>query len=669
MKMHYSEEAEVFYCSSTYEERGIPKQAGFWFHWNNPAKCRGGDSCRLCKAGIGKAWWTPKKECAARLVEHADEAAKAALEEHRQKVEESRATDADVDVPAPDGLEYLPFQRAGIAYAIRREAVLIGDEMGLGKTIQALGIVNADSSIKSVLIVVPASLRINWKRECEKWLVRKFSIYVVESNKAVPEDADLVIVNYDRIKGKVLESLEARQWDILIVDECHKVKNPKAQRTKKVLGWWNRAKKEKVPGLVDRAKRKVFLTGTPFLNRPIEIQPVAGALSPRDFGNFFRFAKRYCNAHQTRYGWDFSGASNLEELQERLRASIMVRRLKKDVLTELPSKRRQVVTLARNGAAKAVEAEADAFRRHEEKLAELRAEADLAHAAGDEEGYKAAVGKLKDAAQVAFTEMSRHRHAVAVAKLPQVIEHVDNMLESGIEKVVVFAHHHDVVDGLMEHFGDAAVRLTGRDSQEQKQAAVDRFQTDPDCKVFVGSIQAAGVGLTLTAASNVVFAELDWVPANVTQAEDRCHRIGQNENVLVQHLVVDGSIDARMAQVLVEKQELADKALDNETRVPAVPSAPKIFRPKKYPEATEEQREACVQGLRILAGMCDGAHELDGVGFNKIDTRMGKELAQRSFSRPLTDGEVWLARRILPKYHRQIGAELVAKIRGKEKES
>ena len=239
----------------------------------------------------------------------------------------------------------------------------------------------------------------------------------------------------------------------------------------------------------------------------------------------------------------------------------------------------------------------------------------------------------------------------------------------GIEKVVVFAHHHDVVDGLMEHFGDAAVRLTGRDSQEQKQAAVDRFQTDPDCKVFVGSIQAAGVGLTLTAASNVVFAELDWVPANVTQAEDRCHRIGQNENVLVQHLVVDGSIDARMAQVLVEKQELADKALDNETRVPVVPSAPKTSRPKNYPKATEEQREACVQGLRIIAGMCDGAHELDGVGFNKIDTRMGKELAQRSFSRSLTDGEVWLARRILPKYHRQIGADLVAKIKGKEKES
>jgi hypothetical protein len=183
---------------------------------------------------------------------------------------------------------------------------------------------------------------------------------------------------------------------------------------------------------------------------------------------------------------------------------------------------------------------------------------------------------------------------------------------------------------------------------------VDRFQTDPAVKVFLGGITAAGVGITLTAASTVVFAELDWVPGNVTQAEDRAHRIGQVESVLVQHLVLDKSLDARMAQRIVEKQEVMDKALDLsfERDLPALGTA----RPSKYPPATDEQKAAALHGLRILAGVCDGAVERDNVGYNGLDSRIGKSLAARS---SLTDGQFWLARRILPKYHGQIGEEVL----------
>src|SRR5690606_16135176 len=166
------------------------------------------------------------------------------------------------------------------------------------------------------------------------------------------------------------------------------------------------------------------------------------------------------------------------------------------------------------------------------------------------------------AMEVAFEELSALRHEMGIAKVPAVIEHIKETLEN-TDKIVVFAHHHDVVNAIAQAFGDIAVKLTGVESSDERQAAVDRFQNDPNCRLFIGTIGAAGVGLTLTAASTMIFAELDWVPGRVTQAEDRIHRIGQLDSVLIQHLVVDGSLDAKMAWVLVEKQEIIDKALDD----------------------------------------------------------------------------------------------------------
>jgi SWI/SNF-related matrix-associated actin-dependent regulator 1 of chromatin subfamily A len=238
----------------------------------------------------------------------------------------------------------------------------------------------------------------------------------------------------------------------------------------------------------------------------------------------------------------------------------MVRRLKKDVLLDLPAKRRQIIDLPANGAETAVQAEKAAFRAHEEKINALKKLAREAKKTGLAE-YKAAVQALRDGRAVAFGEISKYRHETAIAKIPAVIEHVTEMLES-VEKIIVFAHHHDVIDALMAAFGAQAVHLTGQDSQESRQAAVDRFQADPSCHIFVGSITAAGVGITLTAASTVIFAELDWVPGNLSQAEDRAHRIGQTDSVLVQHLVLDGSLDANMARTLVRKQEIISSALD-----------------------------------------------------------------------------------------------------------
>jgi SWI/SNF-related matrix-associated actin-dependent regulator 1 of chromatin subfamily A len=566
-----------------------------------------------------------------------------------EAVEQSRATDANVQIPAPEGLDYLPYQRAGIRYAMGRSGTLIGDEMGLGKTIQAIGLINACPEITSVLVISPKSLTLNWVRELRRWLVRDMSV-----SREVGSGAQILVVSYEEAK-KFQAALEVRAWDLVVVDEAHWIKNQRAARSKTVHA------------IGAKASRRVLLTGTPISNRPIELFSLLKLADPEHWdagpkGGFFRFARRYADAHHNGYGWDFSGAANLPELQNKLRATCMVRRLKSEVLTELPAKRRQIVDVDCNGASRAVAAERAAWDRQEEEMNGLRAQVELAKA-GSEVEYETAVRNLQSAAQAAFTEIARLRHDTAVAKVPKVLEHIQLALEDDdTAKIVVFAHHHDVISALRDGLAEfGAVELTGETKLEDRQAAVDRFQTDPTCRVFVGSITAAGVGITLTASSHVVFAELDWVPGNISQAEDRCHRIGQQNSVLVQHLVLDGSLDGRMARILVAKQRIADAGLD--TRIanePTIPSAEEpstaSTRRREIDALAEKLTSAQVawihQALRLLAGMCDGAKTIDNCGFSKIDVRIGHELAARS---TLSPRQAALGAILARKYRRQVG--------------
>lgn len=602
------------------------------------------------------------------------------IEKERAQIEASKATDAAVEIPKPTGLEYLGYQKAGIAFAAKafangRDGVLIGDEMGLGKTIQAIGIINNDPKIHRVLVICPATLKINWYREMKKWLVRPLSIGIADS-KCFPT-TDVVIINYDIVTK--YEKRLSYFWDLMIVDECHWLKNPKAQRSQAILGHRSRKKEECSSGIP--AKRKVFLTGTPICNRPIEIWPLLNALDRQTFGNFMGFARRYCNATRNSFGWDFKGASNLEELQERLRATIMVRRLKKDVLKELPPKRRQVIELPADGLEGLVHDQAASFERWQDKLAEYKAKVELAKASDDPNDYAEAVANLKAGMKAAFEDGAKKAHEIALAKVPFVIQHVREQIEDG-EKVIVFAHHLDVIEKIRSSLElEGAVKVTGEVKYEDRQAAVDRFQKDPTCKVFVGGIHAAGVGLTLTASTHVVFAELDWVPGNMSQCEDRAHRIGQTDSVLVQHLVLEGSLDARIARVLVQKQEIIDRALDRKfepTKVetgkpitqititeaaksePIVPVEGESMTVEhiqaEAPKFTKEQVEAIHHGLQMLAGVCDGAAQLDNCGFNKFDTTIGKSLAYQGY---ITPKQAVIGRRLVQKYQRQLPLPLL----------
>jgi len=635
-------------CS--YEDRAVPKGAGF--RWDPDRRC----------------WYTTDMAIAAKLADP-DAAAKLLAEaaakqaQRAETIESSRAATADVDLPCPEGLAYLPYQRAGIASALTRPSILFGDEMGLGKTIQAIGVINADPTLKRILIVCPASLRLNWYRELQKWLTRELSIVLADS-KVWRGGYDVTIINYD-ILTKHSAKLRETAWDLVICDEAHYLKNPDAKRTQAVCG------KEK-KGVVEvepiRARRRMLLTGTPIPNRPIEGWTIFHYLDPVEFRSFFGYAKRYAGAYQGAYGWDFSGSANLPELQDKLRGTIMIRRLKADVLTELPAKRRSVIEIPANGASGAVKAEQQAWERKEETMLAMRTAVELAKASENPDDYADAVASLKTAATAAFAEISKLRHDTAVAKIPYVIEHLRNAIEDG-SKVVVFAHHHDVIDALAAEFGSQAVTMYGDVPMATRQANVDRFQSDPGCLVFIGGIQAAGVGITLTAASHVVFAELDWVPGNVTQAEDRCHRIGQHEMVIVEHLVLEGSLDARMAAILVQKQEVLAAALDTVTE-----QAPVLPVPERERAATEgtsrdritadaatmtpERVEAIHTGLQMLAAMDqDHARDLNGMGFSRIDCQIGHSLAGCG---RLSARQAALGAKLVNKYRRQLDAELVA---------
>jgi hypothetical protein len=340
-----------------------------------------------------------------------------------------------------------------------------------------------------------------------------------------------------------------------------------------------------------------------------------------------------------------------------------------------------VIELEADSASDAIADESEAAESHEEELERLRAAVELAKAES-EEAYQVAVAALKKGASFAFTEMARLRHETAMATLPHAVEHVLTALKADeAHKVVVFCHHGDVAAGMLSALADEQIgtaSITQKTPIMERQAESDRFQNDPDCRVFVGGIQSAGVGITLTAAWHVVFVELDWVPGNMSQAEDRCNRIGQRNSVLCEHLVIQGSIAATMAKRLVAKQNVIDSALDREhperltpeqvelMDAPIVPGrseaatqdTPRARYAKIAETLTVPQIAAIHQALRMIADL-DGDHAkvLNGIGFSRLDGMIGHSLADCG---RLTPKQAALGQTLVRKYRRQVPDALLA---------
>lgn len=431
----------------------------------------------------------------------------------------------------------LPYQIDGIDFISASRNTLLADEMGLGKTVQAIGFIDGEPTIRSVLIVCPKSLILNWERELETWLGRKTYFQYVQF--AESSAVHIKIINYEKMEDLGIPV------DLFILDEAQYTKNQGTARSKRVRA------QAKVSG------RVLALTGTPMPNRPAELWNILDILQPGKWGPFHDFGLKYCDGKskylgssqsplrkaqgyppRMRLAWDYSGSSNEVELAANLK-SIMIRRLKKDVLPQLPTKRRQIIPL---------------------KVGKGYHDYDLLGPIS-EDNYEACLKKLRSD-KVIFEEWSRRRHEQGLAKVPLVVEHMRNALDDG-RKVILFAHHLDVIDALYQELvGWRPMMLVGANTAQERQLSVDIFQQEPDCRVFIGSLSAAGVGITLTASSHVVFAELDPTPEVMSQCEDRAHRIGQANSVLVQHLVADKSLDARMCRILIKKQKVISRVLD-----------------------------------------------------------------------------------------------------------
>lgn len=447
-----------------------------------------------------------------------------------------------IPVPAPPGLSYFPFQLEGIHFALARSGTLLADEMGVGKTIQAIGLINADPTIRTVLIVCPASMKLPWKRELERWLERDLAIAVTDSDLVL---APIVIVNYDRLRQHAVALREHLKWDLAIFDECHYLKNPEARRTKIATSI--------------KATRRLALSGTPLQNRPVELLPILTWLDPINWpaSKWHEFGLRYCGGCWNGFGWEYGGATNLEELSHQLRETVMLRRTKAEVLPALPAKFRSVIELsADSDLARVAQAEFWAFERWMEIVS------GAGGPSGD--GYQKNVKSLRRFQGDEWDNLAIARHQTALAKAPLVAQFVKELFSGGSGKITLFAHHRDVIATLAEALAEfGPVTLTGASSSPARRKAVERFQSESTTRLFIGNIQAAGTGITLApASSHAIFAEISWVPAQMTQAEDRLHRIGTRANVLIQHLVLEGSLDAVMIRRLIIKQETLAKVLE-----------------------------------------------------------------------------------------------------------
>lgn len=455
-----------------------------------------------------------------------------------------------------DGAVPRPFQHAGAEFALAREHCLIGDEPGVGKSLQGILISNALGA-KRTLVVCPASLRLNWEVEIWRWsTVPNVSTYVVQkAGDGVHPGAHYVIVSYDLLRNpRIFEAILALKWDHIILDEAHAIKDVKLnKRTRAVL------KLKEHTG-----SRFTLLTGTPSPNQPIELYNIIrlvdhGAIDNMSLDDFRTeyYAEgegmvrglvwdAQIQANVSRVHWSTTVRNqpiNLDDLQRRLRSRVMIRRLKEDVHKQLPSKQFHLVPLATTS-------EMRAALRHPgwaeaAKLYEI-----------DPEGF--------DAHLPVDGEVSTARRILGEAKVDPGCDYIDDLLDGGVQKVVVSAWHSSVLKVARERLSKyGLVYMDGSTGMRARQKAVQAFQTDDKIRVILGQTAVLGEGHTLVASSDVVLLETEWVPGRLNQMIDRVHRLGQTGKYVIAHIpVVPGTLDERITAMAIEKEKNIHLTLD-----------------------------------------------------------------------------------------------------------
>jgi len=416
----------------------------------------------------------------------------------------------------------LEHQKEAIQKLVENKKFILADDMGLGKTTSTI-IAALETGAKKVLIICPSTLKINWKREIENYSDK--TIYIAEG-KNFNTDADFVITNYDIIKNfhdpkkKDDSQILSSNFDLVIVDEAHYIKNATAQRTKLIND------------IVKNIDRLWLLTGTPMTSRPMDYFNLLSLVDSPVSKNWIAYAIRYCAGYQFNAGgrkiWNVTGASNLEELRDRT-LGLTLRRLKENVL-DLPDKIITPIYLRLKSKA------------YEDIMGEYY------------DWYDKNPEESKSLT-VQFTKLTKVRQVIADEKITQTIELAENILEQG-KKVIIFCNFTNSLEKITEHFGKIAVKLNGSMSKVEKQFSVDQFQDNEKIKVFVGNIKASGVGITLTSAEAVIFNDLSFLPSDHAQAEDRSYRYGQKNNVLVYYPIFENTIEGIIYDILNNKKQV-----------------------------------------------------------------------------------------------------------------
>jgi SWI/SNF-related matrix-associated actin-dependent regulator 1 of chromatin subfamily A len=424
----------------------------------------------------------------------------------------------------------LTHQKEAIEKLVGSKRFILADDMGLGKTTSTI-IAALETGAKRILIVCPASLKINWQREIENYTDR--SVYISEGKKFSTNE-DFTIVNYDILKNfydtknKDNSIIHNSNFDLVILDEAHMISNPQAQRTKIINSF------------VKDIKRVWLLTGTPMTSRPMNYYNLLSIIESPVAQNWMAYAIRYCQGYQFMAGkrkvWNVQGASNLEELRDRT-SKQMLRRLKEDVL-DLPDKIISPIYLRLIS------------KDYEEMMGEYY---DWYENKSDE----------SSSLTIQFSKLMKVRKIIANEKIKHTIEFAENIIEQG-KKVIIFTNFTDTLQMIHNHFGKQSVYLDGSCTKPQRQYAVDQFQDNEKIKVFVGNLKAAGVGLTLTSAEVVIMNDLSFVPAEHAQAEDRAYRYGQKNNVLVYYPLFDNTIEGAIYDILTRKKQIINTVMGDD---------------------------------------------------------------------------------------------------------
>lgn len=513
---------------------------------------------------IPKSFYPPGKYTQKAYVDiYANWAVKQGYEKSVQKGAQASRPDVHYTLPpmpdllSPHGLkiEPFPYQKQGIAYALQKKRCFFGDQPGLGKTLQAIGTAFI-AKTWPVLVICPASLKINWQREWKKF-TGKDAIILDDRNKNnwyryfEMKCCDVFITNYESLKkffvedfaGGVTRSIrlkpEAGLFKCVIIDESHRCKSSKTQQSKICYK------------LCQGKEYRFLLTGTPSINGPkdlIEQLKIMGRLD--DFGGYKSFEENFMQGPRQ--------ASNLEMLNWRLWNTCFFRREKAKVLDQLPDKMRQVVNMDITNRKEYQDAERDLIN----YLSSYEN-------ADDEKLRRAERGKV-------MVQMQKLRQIAARGKIQAAVEFIQDIMDSG-EKLIVFAFLKEVVQEIKDVFPNA-VTIVGDNTSQERQNAVDRFQNDPKCKLIICNYKSAGVGLTLTASSRVAFIEFPWTFADCEQAEDRAHRIGQKDSVNCYYFLGKNTIDEDSWEIIQTKKDIANDVTGTDDQVPEKTVDAMIFK-------------------------------------------------------------------------------------------